>query len=239
VRAAGALAVAGGLGAAAYAAPALVRLLPPRLRLTPHLSGIGDADHVALTFDDGPDPKSTPKVLEALDKLEWRATFFCLGSMVDAAPGLAAEIVAAGHEVGVHGYVHEGAIRRRPRALIDDVLRARDALAKDTGQAPYWYRPPYGELSAGSWLATKQADLRLVLWTAWGRDWRADATPASIVRDLGRGVLTGGTILLHDSDCTSSPGSWRNTVGALPLLAERLDAMGLRVGPLGQHGLAA
>ena len=231
------LAVAGGATMAAYAAPSIARLLPPRLRLTPGLSGIGRADHLALTFDDGPDPTSTPAVMAALGRLGWSATFFCLGPMVEAAPSLAAELVAAGHEVGVHGYDHGGAIRRGPAALRDDVVRTRDLIGAATGVSPTWYRPPYGELSLGSLVAARAATVRLVLWSAWGRDWRAEATPASVVQDLRRGVLAGGTALLHDSDCTSAPGSWHMTVGALPLLAEYLDQVGVSVGPLGEHGL--
>ena len=76
-----------------------------------------------------------------------------------------------------------------------------------------------------------------MLWSAWGRDWRAEATPASVVADIGRGVVAGGTVLLHDSDCTSATSSWRTTVAALPLLAELLDGLGLRVGTLAGHGL--
>src|SRR5579872_5559601 len=77
---------AAGLAAAAYAAPSVARLLPPRLRATPGLSGLGDPGHVALTFDDGPDPRSTPAVVEALAGLGWSATFFCLGTMTAAGP---------------------------------------------------------------------------------------------------------------------------------------------------------
>lgn len=224
---------------AAYAAPSLARLLPPRLRVTPRLSGLGDPGHVALTFDDGPDPVSTPVIMRELDRLGWRATFFCLGTMVEAAPGLAADLVAAGHEVAVHGYLHAGAIRRSPGWLTDDVRRARDVLAGATGSQPVWYRPPFGELSAGTVVAGRAAGLRLVLWTAWGRDWRADATPGSVLASVRRGVLPGGTVLLHDSDCTSAPSSWRVTVGALPLIAEHLDGLGLSVGTLTEHGVAA
>ncbi|GAC1517999.1 MAG: polysaccharide deacetylase family protein [Acidimicrobiales bacterium] len=228
------------IGAALWAAPALAWVEPLRNRFAPNLAGIGpDADHVAVTFDDGPDPSSTPAVLAALDALGWRATFFCLGSMVDAAPALAAEVVAAGHEVGVHGYAHRGALRRTPKDLADDLMRARDVVGAATGEALRWYRPPFGEMSMGVFAAGRRAALRPVLWSAWGRDWRADATPDSVIDDLDRGVLRGGTILLHDSDCTSAPGSWRTTVAALPLLADHLAAMGVRPGPLAEHGLPA
>ena len=248
----GATAVA---GAAAYAAPSLVRALPPRL--FPSLCGIGRRGHVALTFDDGPDPASTPAVLDMLDRLGWRATFFCLGSMAEStggtgpeagaragansAPGLLQEMVAAGHEIAVHGYTHDGAIRRTPGKLVDDVTRTRDLLHHVTGTVPHWYRPPYGEMSAGTFVAARRSGLRLVLWSAWGRDWRPEATPGSVVNDLSRGTVDGGTLLLHDSDCTSVPSSWRMTVAALPLLAERLGQYEhpLDVGILGDHGLDA
>ena len=228
---------AAAVAAGAYASPSVARLLPPRWRVTPRLSGLGDPHHLALTFDDGPDPASTPEVMAALDRLGWSATFFCLGTMAAAHPGLAAELVSAGHEVGVHGWTHDGAVRRSPRALTEDVRRCRDTVAEVTGTAPHWYRPPYGELSLGSVAAARATGLRLILWSAWGRDWRAEATPASVVADIGRGVVAGGTVLLHDSDCTSAAASWRVTVAALPLLAELTAERGLRVGPLRDHGL--
>ena len=78
-----------------------------------------------------------------------------------------------------------------------------------------------------------------VLWTTWGRDWRPVATPETVVDDLRKGRLAGGTVLLHDSDCTSAPGSWRSALGALPRLAEELEARGLRAGTLGAHGIAS
>jgi len=221
--------------AAAYAAPSIARALPPRWRATPRLSGIGDPGHVALTFDDGPDPASTPAVMAALDALGWSATFFCLGNMTAACPSLATDLASAGHEVAVHGWSHAGAIRRAPGWLADDVRRCRDSVADATGAEPRWYRPPYGELSLGSFTAARASRLRVVLWTAWGRDWRPGATPQSVVADIGRGVLAGGTVLLHDSDCTSAPGSWRVTVDALPLLAERIATLGLKVGTLSEH----
>jgi len=141
--------------------------------------------------------------------------------------------------VAVHGYAHTGALRRTPTQLTDDLLRARDVIARASGIEPHWYRPPFGEVSAGVFVAGRRACLRPVLWSAWGRDWRAKATPESVVRDLSRGQLAGGTILLHDSDCTSSPGSWRTTVAALPLLAEHLHGLGVTPGPLGDHGLGS
>jgi hypothetical protein len=77
-----------------------------------------------------------------------------------------------------------------------------------------------------------------VLWTTWGRDWRAEATPASVVADVARHLGPGATVLLHDSDCTSAPGAWHSAIGALDGLGELFEAGGLTVGPLADHGLA-
>ena len=66
-----------------------------------------------------------------------------------------------------------------------------------------------------------------VLWTTWGRDWRREATPASVVADVTRRYVDGGTVLLHDSDCTSYPGSWHSALDALPGLADEFAARGV------------
>lgn len=221
----------------AYGLPSLATLRRARIRLTPRLAGIGTPDHVALTFDDGPDPASTPLFLAVLAELEVRATFFVLGSQVQRAPGLAAEMVAAGHELGVHGWDHRPMLLRGPRSTHDQLLRTRDLIAEVTGQPPRHVRPPHGILSSGVLLAARALELTPVLWSAWGRDWTADATPASVLATLAPDLRGGATVLLHDSDCTSAPGAWRSALGALPELAARCDDAGSRVGPLAEHGL--
>jgi len=233
--------VATGLAAVAVAAQSLpvgaTSLRALRVRAFPRLAGLGRRDHVALTFDDGPDPASTPAFLEALAGLGWHATFFMLGSMVRKAPGLAAEVAAAGHEVAVHGDEHRSQLWRTPGAVAADLDRARHEVAGATGSAPRWFRPPYGVLTLGGVQAARGAGLSPVLWTAWGRDWRAEATPATVAGDVARDLGPGATVLLHDSDCTSAPGAWRSALGALPRLAEVFAWHGLDVGPLRDHGL--
>jgi peptidoglycan/xylan/chitin deacetylase (PgdA/CDA1 family) len=223
--------------AVVHAAPALGGVSPLGVRLTPALVGVGRPGHVALTFDDGPDPASTPAILAMLDELGWHATFFMLGSMTRRAPSLAAEVVAAGHEVAVHGDVHANMLRRLPRDARADIERASATIADAAGVAPAWFRPPFGILSFSALRGARRLGLSTVLWTTWGRDWRREATPESVVADVERRYLDGGTVLLHDSDCTSYPGSWRSTLGALPRLADRCTARGLTVGPLRDHGI--
>lgn len=222
------------LGAAvAHALPAVTARGPAR-RLTPRLAGQGRPGGVALTFDDGPDPFGTPAVLESLAEFGWRATFFLLGCQVRRHPEIARMVVDAGHEVGVHGDVHRNHLIRTPRGIRRDLRTAAQEVADVTGVSPRWFRPPYGVLSSGSLWAAADLGLTPVLWTAWGVDWRAGPA-VQIVATVMRSLRDGGTVLLHDSDCTSRPGSWRSTVAALPLLAAELRARGLEVRSLGDH----
>lgn len=223
---------------ALHALPGLSNVDVLRRHTLPRLSGVGFADHLALTFDDGPQADSTPAFLEALDRLGWKATFFMLGSMVDKNPGLAAEVATAGHEVAVHGYLHRSELLRGPLAVGRDLARAVETITSVTGRRPAWFRPPYGSLSAGGVLAARRHGLRTVLWSAWGRDWRAEATSHSVVADVERGLAPGATVLLHDSDCTSAPGAWRSALASLDPLAELFAARGLTVGTLADHGIA-
>ena len=192
---------------------------------------------MAVTFDDGPDPDSTPAFLAELDRLGWRATFFMLGTMARRAPTLVAEVASAGHEIAVHGDEHRNMLRRFPGAAADDVRRCRDTLAELSGTEPRWFRPPFGVLSFGALRGAKRAGLTTVLWTTWGRDWRKEATPDTVTADVLRRYVAGGTVLLHDSDCESYPLSWQSTLGALPKLADELAARHLSVGPVGEHGI--
>ena len=222
------------LGAlAVHALPAVTARGPAR-RLWPQLAGRGRPGGVALTFDDGPDPDGTPAVLRELEKRGWTATFFLLGSQVRLHPGVARSLVAAGHEIGVHGDIHRNHLVRTPRAVRDDLGRATAQIAAVTGTQPRWFRPPYGVLSAGTLWAARDLGLDPVLWSAWGCDWRGGA-PERILTHITRSLDDGGTVLLHDSDCTSRPGSWRSTAAALPLLADELARRGLAVRPLGEH----
>ena len=227
----------GGL-AVSHAGPGVTALGPVRRRFFPRLSGQGRADHVALTFDDGPDPAWTPAFLEVLAKWQVHATFFMLGSMAARSPGLAAEVAGAGHEVAVHGWAHRYTVLRSPRAVADDLARATDAVAGATGAQPRFYRPPYGVLSTGA-LAAARLGLTPVLWTCWGREWTAGATPRSVWAALAGNLTGGATVLLHDSDCTSPPGSAAAGLGALPLLLEECAVRSLAAGRLAEHGLVS
>jgi peptidoglycan/xylan/chitin deacetylase (PgdA/CDA1 family) len=234
VRVGGAAVVLSGL---AYGLPSLATLRRLRTAVVPRLAGIGRPDHVALTFDDGPDPASTPRFFEVLAELDVRATFFVLGSMLDRAPQLGAEAVAAGHELAVHGWDHRPMLLRGPRSTYEQLARTADLVATVTGAAPRFVRPPHGILSAGVLVAARRLGLTPVLWTAWGKDWTATASPTNVLSTLAPDLRGGATVLLHDSDCMSARGAWHSALGALPELTARCHDAGLTLGPLADHGL--
>jgi peptidoglycan/xylan/chitin deacetylase (PgdA/CDA1 family) len=226
------------LGAAAVHAGPLIASLPPLRPVWPNLTGIGRSGHVALTFDDGPDEASTPLFLDTLAAHGVRATFFLLGEMVTRFPDLPRRMVDEGHEVAVHSWDHRSHLARTPGPSTSDQLeRTAELVERVAGVRPTRFRPPYGALTGGDLLAARRAGLRPLLWTSWGKDWTAYATPESVVSSVTAGRLDGGTVLLHDSDCTSAPGSWRSAHGALPMLLRRWSEAGLDVGPVREHDL--
>jgi peptidoglycan/xylan/chitin deacetylase (PgdA/CDA1 family) len=225
----------GGALQAAHLLPSVVTIPQLHRLLLPRLSGRSDQAHVALTFDDGPDPRSTPAFLDALAALQVKATFFLLGAQVATHPQLARRLVADGHEIAVHGYLHRPHLLRPPWQVTADLRRAYLLIREVTGCSARFWRPPNGIVSGAGLLAARRLDLQPVLWTRDGRDWAAQATPESVLERIGGGLRAGGTVLLHDCDLTSAPDSWRAALGALPGLVERCRRDGWQIGPLRDH----
>lgn len=222
--------------ASVWWAPAAVAVGPLRRVLLPRLVGSGTAGRVALTFDDGPCSRSTPRFVEALRTLAVRATFFVLGERLAADPGLGRALVEAGHELAVHGWDHRCLARRSPTAAFDDLIRTRDLIAEVTGFAPRWWRPPYGVATAPLLCASNRLGMAPVLWSHWGRDWGPGATARSVAATATTGLGAGAVVLLHDAPAgRAGAESWRAAVGALPLLVGYCRARGLVVGPLSDH----
>jgi peptidoglycan/xylan/chitin deacetylase (PgdA/CDA1 family) len=182
----------------------------------------------ALTFDDGPHAQGTPAVLELLAAREVRATFFLVGEQIERNPALAGEIIAAGHQVGVHCQRHRNLLRLTPRQAREDIERAAAAIEGATGLATTLYRPPYGVLNAAALRLARARGWRTMLWSHWGRDWERGATAESIAALLTRGAGEGSVLLLHDADHYSAEGSWRRTIAALPRILDTLAARGLQ-----------
>jgi peptidoglycan/xylan/chitin deacetylase (PgdA/CDA1 family) len=227
-RAAGAVALAASIVSGAYAFPALagaVRSLRAPLGIADRTI---DGRGYGLTFDDGPHREGTPAVLEALAARGVRATFFLVGEQVARSPSLAEEIVAAGHGIGLHCDRHRNQLRLGPRAVREDILRAAARIEETTGRPIERYRPPYGIFNAAALALVRRNGWRPLLWTHWGRDWEARATPESIAAKLvGGAVAEGSVLLLHDADDYGAEGSWRRTVAALPRVLAELEERGL------------
>lgn len=214
------------LGAAAWCAPAAAAHVPAVAALLDVPRRVDSDAGVALTFDDGPHPEGTPAVLSALERARAHATFFLVGEQVVRLPSLVAEIAAAGHGVGVHGFRHALLLRRRPSDLRDDFARAEDAIAEAAGVRPRLYRPPYGVFSYPALRLVRRRGWSPLLWSRWGRDWEAGATATTIARRATDGLEPGDVVLLHDADHYSSPDSWRRTAAALPSVLEAVAESG-------------
>jgi len=221
------LLVGTGAAAALWTLPALAPIAPPVAGLIGAPRRFDSLDGVALTFDDGPHPEGTPAVLEQLASAGARATFFMVGEQVDRSPSLAAEVAAAGHAIASHGYLHRNQLRRTRGELEDDLSRADATIAEATGRRPLLYRPPYGIFSwYGIGLAWR--GWTPLLWSRWGRDWAARATPGSIAAKVTGHLEAGDVLLLHDADTYSADGSHRRTAAALPRVLEQIELRGLR-----------
>jgi peptidoglycan/xylan/chitin deacetylase (PgdA/CDA1 family) len=216
------------LALAGYALPALAAAWPPLRRPLGIEDRTADGRGYALTFDDGPHPLGTPAVLEVLARASAPATFFLVGEQVARDPALAREIVAAGHRVGLHCHRHRNLLRLSPAQVRDDIARAAALIEDAAGCRTSLYRPPYGVLNAYALALAHARGWRTLLWSHWGRDWEARATPESILARCTAGVGEGAVLLLHDADDYSAPGSWRNTAKALPRIIDTLAAGGLR-----------
>jgi peptidoglycan-N-acetylglucosamine deacetylase len=178
----------------------------------------GPAAGAALTFDDGPSPHATPALLDLLDELGVPATFFCNGEAVLAQPELVRDAVLRGHQVETHGFRHRHHLFASPRWIAADLEASVRAL-RAAGVQPHWFRPPYGQLSAGTVLAARRAQLGLALWSTWGREWDAPDSGAVAGRVIA-GMEPGAVVLLHDSDASSPVGSAERACRALAAIAD-------------------
>ena len=184
----------------------------------------GGRPEVALTFDDGPDPRLTERFLERLDGVP--TTFFWLGQGVRRWPALAAAAVARGHEVACHGDDHRRLAALGPRATVESLRRAHAAIAEAAGTPPRFYRPAYGVFNLAAWHAAPRMGMRRTMWSRWARDWEARTTPEVIATRTIAGLREGAILLLHDAD--GSAGAPERTLRALPQIIDAMQERGLR-----------
>jgi peptidoglycan/xylan/chitin deacetylase (PgdA/CDA1 family) len=197
------------------------------------MTGMGAHDHVALTVDDGPHPETTPRFLEAFAEAGVSATFFVLGERLHRWPELGEQLVAAGHDIAVHGWTHRPHLLRTPADVASNIRRAHDRLAEATGVTPRFWRPPHGIPTSTGLITARRLGMRTVLWSADGRDWRRRATPATVTEKVTAQLDGGGVVLLHDA---SGPhGTSAAALGAVPGIVAYCRTRGWRVGSLSEH----
>lgn len=152
----------------------------------------------ALSFDDGPDPEATPRLLDLLGRAGARATFFLVGKRAARHPELVARIAAEGHAVGNHGWDHPALPTLKPAAVVDQLRRTAEAIAAAGVARPRLMRPPYGDQSLASHLAARRLGLTVTAWSVVGADWEDD-DGATIAGRVLAGLHPGAIVLLHDS----------------------------------------
>ncbi|MEU6969410.1 polysaccharide deacetylase family protein [Kitasatospora aureofaciens] len=164
---------------------------------------------VALTIDDGPDPKYTPAVLDLLQQNGIRATFFLIGENAVEHPALVREIADRGHHIANHTWTHPDLRHMSEGAVRDELERTSDLLHQTTGRLPTWFRAPGGDWSPVSLKVAADLGLRNMGWSVDPRDWSRPGTPA-IIDTILKEVRPGAIVLNHDGG-----GDRSQTVAAL------------------------
>jgi len=184
---------------------------------------------IGLSFDDGPDPVATPRVLDILARAGVRATFFITGEAADAHPELVARVAAAGHDVASHGYRHRHALFQRwPLTGFFDTRKAVRRLEAQVG-ATRFYRGPHGAYSWAVLAATRLHGLTPVNWTVEAHDWHPAFAPDDVVEKVLREAHSGGVIVMHDAGRAAT-----RSVHALEPILAGLARRGLRAVPLSE-----
>jgi peptidoglycan-N-acetylglucosamine deacetylase len=224
--AAGGLSAASGVFAWGSVAPS-AQLFGPTIRRT------SDSKAMALTFDDGPNPAITPRLLDLLDRHNAKATFFLVGKHVRAFPGLAKETAARGHTVGNHTDTHPNLIFLPPQTIAGELDRCDEAIRAATGQRPRWMRPPYGYRGPQlQRVLARRGGTEVVMWSMTGRDWNVQPSEEMIERL--RRAQGGDIVLLHDGDHRVPESDRRHTVAALEYWLPRWRDQGIRFMSLDQ-----
>ena len=186
---------------------------------------------VALTFDDGPDPIWTRRVLDTLDAHGVRATFFVIGRKVEEHPDVVRDILTRGHAVGVHSYAHDRLFAlRSPARVKADVELAVDILERATGVRPRLFRPPIGHTNPTIARVIDDLDLVTIGWTVRGGDACARSAPSAVQSRVRRGLRDGVIVALHDAP---ERGAREPViVRTLPAILDAIAALRLDVIPL-------
>ncbi|WP_263708065.1 polysaccharide deacetylase family protein [Shouchella tritolerans] len=179
-----------------------------------------DGKYVALTFDDGPHPEVTPRILDTLKKHDVKATFFMLGSQVEYYPELSNKVMEAGHEIGNHTMNHPDLTALEFNQIIEEMQQSNDIIEKATGRATTLFRPPYGASNGNVEQIASGMGNSLVMWSVDSLDWKSRDAVA-VNEEVMSNVSPGSIVLMHDIH--------PSTADALPQLLTSLEEQGYQM----------
>ena len=192
--------------------------------------GPAGSGRAALTFDDGPTPPYTDRILDILRQCEVTATFFVNGKQVDRFPETLRRIQAEGHTIGNHTYSHLFLYFKTRGRIAREIDRTQESIGKVTGERPRLFRPPYGVRWFGLFPVLNARQMKDIQWSNPSFDWVAGISPAKVIRKALERIGDGSVILMHDGCGSRQPGEVdrSSTVAALPAIIEGVQRAGLR-----------
>jgi peptidoglycan/xylan/chitin deacetylase (PgdA/CDA1 family) len=195
------------------------------VREVPFGRGIAHGE-VALTFDDGPWPVQTRRVVRILERLRVPATFFMVGSLAERYPGIVRLVANAGMRIGDHSWDHpvDPALADLSSAQVAEEIGRTAETLSSLGVVPRLFRPPGGSYDAAVLREAERQHMRLVTWSVDPRDWSSHASAREIVHRVLRAVKPGSIVLMHDGG-----GDQRATIRALPRIIRGIRRMGLQL----------
>lgn len=189
----------------------------------------------ALTFDDGPDPQYTPRLLDLLRQHQAKATFFVVGEHAASHPELIQRIHDEGHLIGIHNYIHKTNWLMRPRTVRDQIQRTGQIIHEVTGVKTCFYRPPWGIMNLFDFFSKKER--KIVLWSSMFEDWRSRVGVQRLTERMLKELRGGEVMLLHDRGTTlgadaHAPEQMLQALEVVLQEAERLGLQSVRVDTL-------
>jgi peptidoglycan/xylan/chitin deacetylase (PgdA/CDA1 family) len=179
-----------------------------------------DGPYIAMTFDDGPSPETTPRLLDILKERNIKATFFMIGQNAERNPAIVKRILAEGHEIGNHSWTHPQLSKLSDDRVTEEINKTQDAIKNASGYTPVLLRPPYGAITARQkeWIE-KQFGLSVIIWSVDPFDWKRPGASVIEQRILA-GARPGAIILSHDIH--------KQTIDAMPATLDALAAKGFK-----------
>jgi len=179
-----------------------------------------NSPYVAMTFDDGPSPLTTPRLLDILKQRNIKATFFMIGQNAERNPEIVKRILAEGHEIGNHSWTHPQLSKLSDERVTEEITKTQDAIKNACGYTPILLRPPYGAITSRQkeWIE-KQFGLSVIMWSVDPFDWKRPGASVIEQRILA-GARPGAIILSHDIH--------KQTVDAMPATLDALAQKGYK-----------